>query len=157
MNMPKSETPVIKGAFATLYKDKILINTQDQVKMGLSVVSTKLTILKIDCTADALGEVIRTHLNLTEYGLPNPSEGRSYMDEFLRVAGFKTPKDSYHRCKNVDISEKNGIITLYPTLNKGRSFFEGIKDAVIKCDTNVSNEKLGELVRSGWELCEGGI
>jgi hypothetical protein len=148
----------ILHASARLYPDKILINTLDNIEMGLSIASSKISILKIDSENEEIGRSIRRHLRLTEFNLPNPSKDcKPVMVKFLTAAGFKNAKESYYRVKYVTISEWDGKITIYPSWNKGRNVFEGIKDTAIEIGTTVSDVDLGSQIRIAWELCEGGI
>lgn len=63
-NKPIQKDSVL-SAGATLYPEKILIETIDTVKEGFGISSTNITLLPINVEAEALGAVVRHHLKLT--------------------------------------------------------------------------------------------
>jgi hypothetical protein len=123
--------------------------------MGLRIASTKISSLPISATDKEIGSQVRRQLTLCEFDLPNPVEPRSVQNNFLKAAGFKNAKESYNQARQVSIDERDGIITITPTINRGRSAFDGIGESVIKIASDCSDEILGNQIRLAWTLCEG--
>lgn len=79
-------------ASATLYPDKIIVETIDRVKEGFGISSTKVTILPIDTDSNLLGLIVRQHLHSTEIDLAIPKDYKQHYTDFLKKAGFKNGK-----------------------------------------------------------------
>jgi hypothetical protein len=66
---------------AILYPDKIIIETQNQVKDGFWIVTDKVSILPPEIEDEKLGENIIRHLELSKVNVPNPKR----QDDFKKI------------------------------------------------------------------------
>lgn len=101
-------------ASATLYPDKILVETTDKVKEGFGISSANVTILPIDTDSAVIGSTVRHHLSLTRTGLPIPKDYIQHYREFLKKAGFKTGKEHHRNALYLSISLRNHEIKIMP-------------------------------------------
>lgn len=145
-------------ASATLYPDKILIETIDRVKEGFGISSTNISTLPIDVDNNTLGSTIRHHLNLTRTGLTIPKDYKKYYQNFLDKAGFKNGKEHHKNALHLTISQRQDKITLSPTKNGGYTGkdrgFLGIKDSDIIITADIDNSALADKIKEGWSKCE---
>ncbi len=149
---------IILLAGATLYPDKILIETVDRVKEGFGISSTKITTLPVDADLETLGAIIRQHLNLSQTGLSIPKDYKQHYKEFLTKAGFKNGKEHHESALYLSILFRQDQIIIGPTKNGGYTGkdrgFSGIKGSDIIIDANVDNSTLAGKIRYGWVRCE---
>ena len=145
-------------ASATLYPDKIVIETIDRVKEGFGISSMNISSLPVDTDINTLGSTIRLHLNLTKTGLPIPKDYKQHYKDFLDKAGFKNGKEHHENALLLNISQRRNKIFISPTKNGGYSGkhrgFLGIKDSDIVIDSNVDNSTLADKIKYGWTKCE---
>ncbi|HKB43526.1 MAG TPA: hypothetical protein VKC90_04025 [Chitinophagaceae bacterium] len=157
-DMEYQSNQMILQASATLYPDKILIETIDRVKDGFGISSANMTILPVDTDIEILGSTVRRHLGLTKTGLPIPKDYKQHYSDFLRKAGFKNGKDHHRNALLLHISQKDNEIKIGPTRNGGYTGkergFLGIKDADIIVNSNIDNTTLGDKIKYGWSKCE---
>jgi hypothetical protein len=134
-------------ANATLYPDKILIETTDRVKEGFGISSMKLTILPVNTDNQNLGSTLRYHLNLSRSDLKIPKDYKEHYKNFLVRAGFKNGKEHHRNALNLAISQKQNLITISPSKNGGYTGkergFHGIKDTDIIVGSDIDNFTLG--------------
>jgi len=145
-------------ASATLYPDKIIIETIDRLKEGGSISSTKIAILSLDTELSLLGSTIRYHLSLTETNLPTPKDWKQHYTGYLMQMGFKNGKEHHKNALLLNLHQKDDTITISPTKNGGftgkdRGFL-GIKDSDIIFITDIDNSTLGDKIKFGWTKCE---
>jgi len=153
----KTRKPTVLGAGATLYPDKVVIETVDRIKDSYGVISTNLTILDPNAESNQLGQTLRHHLGLSRDDLRVTKDiDRKYAD-YLKKAGFKNRKEHYRNALHLMISQKDGKISLAPTINGGPTGknrgFMGTKEEPISVDSNVSDFEIGELIKLGWSKC----
>ncbi|PZR09694.1 MAG: hypothetical protein DI539_21810 [Flavobacterium psychrophilum] len=145
-------------AGATLYPDKILIETIDRVKEGFGISSTNISILPLDTDKNVLGSTIRHHLNLTRFGLAIPKEYKKHYQDFLDKAGFKNGKEHHKNALYLTIVLKQNQIIIGPTKNGGHTGkdrgFLGVKGADIVVNADIDNSVLGDKIKEGWSKCE---
>lgn len=123
----------IKGAGATLYPDKIVIETVDRISNSYGVTSSNVTILKADVDSVTLGQTLRRHLDQSRDNLKTTETG-DYKD-YLKAAGFKRRKEHYKNATHLTVDKRNDKISLNPTINGGptgkdRGFLE-TKETII--------------------------
>jgi hypothetical protein len=145
-------------AGATLYPDRILIETIDRVKEGFGISSTNIATLPIDTDLATLGSTIRRHLTLTKTGLTIPKDYKKHYKDFLDKAGFKNGKEHHKNALHLTISQRQNQITISPTKNGGYTGkdrgFLGIKDVDIMVHAEIDNIELGDKIKYGWSRCE---
>lgn len=145
-------------ASATLYPDKILIETIDSVKDGFGISSTNISFLPVDTDNNTLGSVLRHHLNSTRTGLATPKDFKRHYQDFLDKAGFKNGKEHHKNALYLTISQRQGKITIKPTNNGGYTGknrgFSGIKDSDIIVNAEIDNSTLADKIKEGWAKCE---
>src|SRR5690606_15689599 len=145
-------------ACATLYPDKILIETIDRVKEGFGISSTNISTLPVDIDNNTLSSTLRHHLNATKTGLTIPRDFKKHYQDFLNKAGFIYGKEHHKNALHLTISQRQNKITLSPTKNGGytgkeRGFIE-IKDSDIIVTADIDNSTLADKIREGWNKCE---
>ena len=145
----------IKGAGATLYPDKIVIETVDRISNSYGVTSSNVTILKADVDSVTLGQTLRRHLDQSRDNLKTTETG-DYKD-YLKAARFKRRKEHYKNATHLTVDKRNDKISLNPTINGGptgkdRGFLE-TKETII-LSTTVTDKELGDQIRYGWSKCE---
>jgi hypothetical protein len=155
----KGDEQKILQANATLYPDKILIDTTDRVKEGFGIASLNFSILPTDIDNEILGQNIRHHLSLTKTGLPIPTDYKQAYNDFLNKAGFKNGKEHHKDALHLIIFQKGNQITISPTQNGGYTGkdrgFLGMKDVdSINVSHNVDDFALGVSIRDGWRKCK---
>ena len=154
----KDNKPTILQVGATLYPDKIIIETTDRVKEGFGISSTSISILAVGTDAGTLGQKIRHHLGLTRIGLPISKDYKQAYNEFLNKAGFKNGKEHHKDALHLLIHQKENQITITSTRNggytgKSRGFL-GMRDVdPIKLTDDVDNFTLGINIKKGWSNC----
>lgn len=149
---------IVLQASATLYPDKILIETVDRVKEGFGISSTNITTLPVDTDNNTLGSTLRHHLNSTRTGLTIPKDYKKHYQDFLNKAGFKNGKDHHKNALHLTISQRKDKIILSPTKNGGYTGkdrgFLGIKNSDIIVTANIDNSTLADKIKEGWSKCE---
>ncbi|MBL0741397.1 contact-dependent growth inhibition system immunity protein [Chryseolinea lacunae] len=153
----KKHKPKVLGAGATLYPDKIVIETVDRIKDSYGIISTYLTILHPDGDSILLGQTLRHHLGQSRDDLKMTKDIDGKYTDYLKKAGFKNRKEHYRNALHLMISEKDGKIRLAPTINGGPTGknrgFMGTKEEPISVDSNVSDVELGDMLKLGWSKC----
>jgi len=148
----------ILQASATLYPDKILIETIDRVKDGFGISSANISILPIDTDEEALGSTIRHHLKSTTIGLTIPKDYKKHYQDFLDKAGFENGKEHHKNALHLAISQRQNQIIISPTKNGGYTGrdkgFLDIKDADIIVNADIDNLTFGDKIKEGWTKCE---
>ena len=148
----------ILQASATLYPDKILVETIDRVKEGFGISSTNIAILPVDTDLETLGSTIRHYLSLTKAGLSIPKDYKKHYQDFLDKAGFKNGKEHHKNALHLTISQRKNQIIINPTKNAGYTGkdrgFLGIKGTDIVVNADIDNLALGEKIKEGWTKCE---
>jgi hypothetical protein len=156
----KTTTSAVKvlQASATLYPDKILIETIDRVKEGFGISSLNLALLPIDASSELIGSKLKYHLSLTQHNLNIPKDYKKHYNSFLGAAGFKNAKQHHKDALHLTIDQRDENITIHPTRNAGAtgkdSGFLGIKGTEIKLNSDISNQQLGNAIRAAWLKCE---
>ena len=149
---------IILQASATLYPDKILIDTTDRVKEGFGISSTNITALPIDIDLETLGSTVRHHLELTKRGLTIPKDYKQHYKQYSDKAGFNNGKEHHKNALYLTISQQQHQITIRPTKNGGYtgkdSGFLGIKNTEIVVNADVDNTTLANKIMEGWTMCE---
>ncbi len=149
---------IVLQASATLYPEKILIETIDSVKEGSGICSTNISTLFVDIDGETLGSTIRQHLNSTKTALIIPKDYKKHYQDFLNKAGFKNGKEHHKNALRLTISQRQNQITISPTKNGGYSGkergFSGIKDSDIITTTDIDNSTLARKIKEGWSKCE---
>lgn len=152
------QVDTVLQASATLYPDKILIETVDRVKEGFGISSTNISTLPVNIDNNTLGLTLRHHLSLTRTGLTRPKDYKKHYQNFLDKAGFKNGKEHHKEALHLTIIKRQGKITLSPTKNGGYAGkdrgFLGIKDSDIIITTDVDNSTLAHSIKEGWSKCE---
>ena len=158
---PRIETGLegqILQACATLYSDKIVVETIDRVKDGFGISSTKITLLPVDSAPSLLGLTIMQHLRLTAGNLLIPKDHKQHYADFLNKAGFKNGKEHHKNALLVNLYLNGNTISIIPTRNEGYTGknrgFIGIKVAEIIVDADIGNIALGDQIKYGWTKCE---
>lgn len=145
-------------ASATLYPNKIIIETIDRVKEGFGISSTNISTLPVDTDNDTLGSTIRHHLNSTRTGLTIPKDYKKHYQDFLDKAGFKNGKEHHKNALYLTISQRQNQIIINPTKNGGYTGkdrgFLGIKDSDINVAVDIDNSTLADKIKEGWSKCE---
>ena len=145
-------------ASATLYPDKILIETIDRVKEGFGISSTNISIIPVDTDNETLGSTIRHHLNSTKTGLSIPKDYKKHYQDFLEKAGFKNGKEHHKNALHLTIYQRQNQVTITPTKNGGYTGkdrgFLGIKDSDIIVTVEIDNSTFADKIRKGWSKCE---
>ena len=145
-------------ASATLYPDKILIETVDRVKEGFGISSTNISTLPVDVDNDTLGSTLRHHLNSTQAGLSIPKDYKKHYQDFLDKAGFKNGKEHHKNALHLTVTQRQDKITISPTKNGGYTGkdrgFLGIKDSNIVLTADIDNVTLADKIKEGWSKCE---
>jgi hypothetical protein len=144
----------IQGAGATLYPDKIVIETVNRIKNSSGVISANVTILSANEDSETLGQTLRKHLYESRDDLKEKETGE-YKD-YLKAAGFKNRNEHHKNALYLGVDQRNGKISLSPTINggptgKNRGFSE-IKDSIV-LDTTITDKELGKQLRLGWSKC----
>lgn len=147
----------VLGAGATLYPDKIVIETIDRIKDLYGIVSPDVTIVAPDTESNTLGRAIRVHLNLSRDNLRRNTDTEKRYKKYLKAAGFNDIKSHYKNALHLTIHQKDGVISIAPTKNggptgKNRGFLNTNESPLVVAAT-ISDSELGELVRSGWSKC----
>jgi hypothetical protein len=156
----KATTAAVKvlQASATLYPEKILIETIDRVKDGFGISSPNLTTLPVNASSELIGSKLKHHLSLTKHDLNIPKDYKKHYDDFLRAAGFNNAKQHHKDALHLAVDERDENITIRPTCNAGATGndhgFLGIKGTEIKMKSDVSNQELGDAIRAAWSKCE---
>jgi hypothetical protein len=155
----KTQTPTVRGAGATLYPDKIVIETVDRIKDLYGIISANVTILDLTADSTSLGQTLRHHLGLSRDNLKKPTDkdiDKLYVD-YLKKVGFKNRKEHHKNALHLTIYQKAGKIFLGPTINGGptgkNKGFVNTKDQPLTVDTNTTDSELGESIRLGWSKC----
>jgi hypothetical protein len=145
-----------KGAGATLYPDKIVLETIDRIKDSYEVITANVTVLNANVDNEILGKTLRHHLDQSRDNLGMNDTTESYKD-YLKAAGFKTRKDHYKNALHLMIGQKDGKIILEPTINGGPTGkdrgFANTTDKPIAVDENATNKELGDMIRLSWIKC----
>jgi len=153
----KKHKATVLGAGATLYPDKVVIETVDRIKDSYGVISTNLTILAPNVESNLLGQTLRHHLGQSRGDLKMTKDIDGQYAEYLKKAGFKNRKEHHRNALHLMISQKDGKISLAPTINGGptgkKRGFMGTKEEPISMDSNVSDSELGDMIKSGWSKC----
>jgi CDI immunity protein len=154
---PKPKDKILQVS-ATLYPDKIIIETIDRAKEGFGISSTKISILPVDTESSLLSLTVRKHLNLTEVNLAIPKDYKQHYADFLKLAGFKNGKEHHKNALLLNLHQKGDTITISPTKNGGYTGnergFLGIKDSDIIVITDIDDATLGDKIKYGWTKCE---
>ena len=152
------EIDTVLQASATLYPDKILIETIDRVKEGFGISSTNIATLPIDTDNNTLGSTLRHHLKSTRTGLTRPKDYKKHYQDFLSKAGFKNSKEHHRNALHLTISQRQDKIIITPTKNGGYTGkdrgFSGIKDSDIIVTVDIDNSILADKIKEGWSKCE---
>lgn len=147
----------ILQASATLYPNKIIVATIDQLKQGGGISSIKISILPVDTDSDKLGLAVRNHLSLTEANVPIPKDYKQHYADFLNKTGFKNGKEHHKGALLLNLYQKADTITISPTENGGFSGkdkgFLFIKDSNIILIDDMNNVILGDKIKYGWTKC----
>lgn len=153
----KTQTPIVRGAGATLYPDKIIIETVDRIKDLYGIISANVTILNSDADSALLGKTLKHHLEQSRNNLSKTTNTDKRYEEYLKATGFKNRKEQHRNGLHLIIHQKNGMISLAPTINWGPTGknrgFVNTKDKPLTVDTNVTDSELGESIRLGWSKC----
>ena len=149
---------LVLQANATLYPDKIIIETVDRVKEGFGISSTIISILPIHTDNETLGSKVRYHLSQTKIGLAIPKDYQQHYKVFLHKVGFKNGKEHHKDASQLMISQRQNHITISPTRNGGYNGkdrgFLGMKDADIIVDRNIDDVMLADKIKEGWTKCK---
>jgi hypothetical protein len=150
----KVQRPIIKGAGATLYPDKIVIATINRIKDSYGVTSANVTVLGTEVTSQTLGQTLRKHLDQSRDDLKEAETGE-YKD-YLKSAGFKNEREHYKNALYITIDQKGNKISLGPTINGGakgvnRGFAHIAGEVVL--DASISDKELGNHLRLVWSKC----
>src|ERR1700753_665136 len=112
--------PIVPRAGATLYPDKIIIDTVDSLTVGYGLTSTtNFSILPVDSNNELLGAKIKSHLNLSLMNQPIPADFKENTKSWLKARGFKTGKSQYIMAKHLSISLKDSQLTISASINGG--------------------------------------
>jgi hypothetical protein len=153
----RQKQPTGKSAGATLYPNKIVIGTVDQIKDLYGVISANVTILDSNADSDFLGQTLRYHLEQSRDNLKKTTNIAERYEEYLKAAGFKNKKEHHRNALHLTIYEKDNIISIAPTINWGPTGknrgFSNTKDEPLTLDSNVSGKELGDALRLAWSKC----
>jgi len=144
----------IQGAGATLYPDKIVIGTIDRIKNSYGVFSANVTVINANEDSESLGQILRRHLHQSRDNLKERETGE-YKD-YLKASGFKSRKEHYKNALYLTVDQRNGKISLRPTINggptgKNRGFSETTESIVL--DAAITDKELGDHIRLAWSKC----
>jgi hypothetical protein len=146
---------------AILYPDKIIIETQDQVKDGFWIVTDRISILPPDSEDEQLGENIIRHLELSKVNVPNPKgqEGfKKIRDNYKKATGLKTQKAQMDRARYLSIARENNKFEFSPTANGGASGeqrgYRYKPEENVEISQSMTPAELGQQVRMLWLRCE---
>ncbi|HZB13129.1 MAG TPA: contact-dependent growth inhibition system immunity protein [Chryseolinea sp.] len=156
-NKNKIKRPTIKGAGATLYPDKIVIETVDRIKDLYGVVSTNVTLLDSKVGSDVLGRTLRHHLEQSRDDLKKTIDTEGRYNDYLKAVGFKNRKEQYKNALHLIIHQDGDRISVAPTINGGPTGknrgFGNTKDEPMTVDISITDEELGNTLRLGWSKC----
>jgi len=149
--------PTLLGAGATLYPDKIVIETVDRIKDSYGVISTNLTILDPGAESNLLGQTLKHHLGMSRNDLKMTNDIDGRYAAYLKKAGFKNRKEHHRNALHLAIHQKDLKISFAPTINGGPTGknrgFMGTKEEPITVDSNASDSELGDMMKLGWSKC----
>jgi hypothetical protein len=154
----KQTASIVRQAGATLYPDKIVIQTVDRIKDLYSITSTNVTILGLKASSEFLGQTLRYHLEQSRDNIKKPKDiGDDRYAKFLKAAGFKNRKEHHRNALHLVIGEKDGKIDLSPMINRGptgkKGGFYNTQHQPLVVDVKVSDTELGDALRLGWTKC----
>lgn len=147
---------IIQHASATLYPDRILVQTYDRAKEGFWLGTTNLSFLDGGVDDGILGETVRHYMSLTKTEQPRPTDWKLVYKLFLKATGLKTEKEQYKGAKNVGISCKGSLLTISISINgeyngQTRGFYG---NGSLELQNDVSDAELGSHIRKAWQLCK---
>ena len=147
-------------ANATLYRDQILIATEDKTVVGYSIATPNITKLPLDTTVESIGQTVRKHLSLSKTDVPAPADFKAMYQDFLNAAGFKNAKAHHKGARHLSIYQKDQAINITPTINAGATGkergFSGSRDMPsIEVNATISDIELGEQIKEVWQKCLG--
>jgi hypothetical protein len=153
----KIKRPIIKGAGATLYPDKIVIETVDRIKDLYGVISTNVTLLDPNVGSDVLARTLRHHLEQSRDDLKQTIDTEGRYKDYLKAVGFKNRKEHHKNALHLIIHQEGDRISLEPTINGGPTGknrgFVNTKDEPITVDISIPDDELGNTIRLGWSKC----
>ncbi len=139
------------------YSDKIIVETFHKTDTGIYVKGTEISNISNSSTTLEIGEVILKHLNLIKSGISyNNFEHKKSADNFKKITGLKTNKALMKDSIYIEVTLKDGLLTLLPTINDGTSgYHKGFtpKSEYEKKLENVHAEELGVAVNDLWQHC----
>jgi hypothetical protein len=148
---------IVRQAGATLYPDKIVIETVDRIKDLYSITSTNVTILGLEAGSEFLGQTLRYHLEQSRDNIKKPKDIDDRYAKFIKAAGFKNRKEHYKNALHLSVYEKDGKITLTPMINGGPTGknrgFSNTQHQPFVVAVKVSDAELGEVLKVGWTKC----
>lgn len=150
-----SKKPKVKCVAAHLYDDKIVLFAEDKVKDEFWIYTDHYELLDPNVDYKTLGEKIRFLANHSKVNVRNPKtkeEFKEIGEKLLIAGGFKTQKES-RQGKFCNIMFFDEEIEISPTINEGSKGFNYFK-AEFRLGINISNNELGQALRSGWKICK---
>ena len=150
-----SRKPKVQCVAAHLYNDKIILASQNKVRSGYWIYSDFYEVLPTTIENDSLGEKVKILATYSKQGVRNPKSKEDFKaieNKFLIAGGFKTQKAS-RQGKYCNIMFENDEIEIASTINKGSKGFNFF-EAEFRINNNVSNNELGQALRSGWAICK---
>lgn len=145
---------------AIQYPDRILIETEDQVKHSFWIRTDQITFLPVNVSDKEIGETLLKHLELSKTNIPNPDEEsfEEIQDNYERATGLKTLEAQMKDAKYVSVNRTNGKITFSPTINGGaagesRGYAFKPKDD-FEINDQIGPMEIGKMLKNAWAKCE---
>jgi hypothetical protein len=150
----------VKAKKAAIYfaDNKIVIFTMDFTDANSSVLSNKLSVLKIDCSNEIIAEKVLYHASLSE-NLPNKITNHiDYYKDVLKLAGFKTIKEANENTRYISYEQIERKISLCPFTNinsskKNQYYIRQVTD-IVEINQALTTDKIGRLIEDLKNKCK---
>ena len=149
---------ISKNVSALIYSDKIIIQTNHQIKNSYWTQSSEVSLADINTDDNELGKILMEHLEKSKViKEPGPEKRKELNEEYKIKTGLKTIKSQMKDSREVSVSLEKGILSFIPTDNGGTSGTnKGYRHKPEeKIETAVLNDLalIGTSLRKAFSLC----
>jgi len=151
----KKQNEIIdKGATATLYPTRIIIETLNKEGNGSYYSTDNVTVLPLEITEKELGQNIEKHLRDSIFLKITPDEQKRIRRSYKKKVKARSEKALMENARQVRIYFDGLSFILNSFQNKtSDKLFLGNPSTIKTLTADLDNEMLGNEIRLAWEKC----
>jgi hypothetical protein len=143
----------MKNACIYSFDEKIVICSMSKNKINAVILTEPILILSKDDNPLSIGKKLFEALDNSSDNYPSTDMGKEIYNKIKKIAEAKSEKAFMAKTKSINVEFENNILTILPTMNKGREgfWFDMEKKIIIENDKDLN--KIGEEILRALKLC----